>query len=142
MSGCGARPGGFLHGFMLLGLCVALASCAQSATPTVVLRPTPDALDIYVMMTARYTSPSVIASIYDMSADDAARILRALQSVESPPDVQALHEQAVNAYQHICAGKLLLPRADNVLRSEAYFMIDWGIALLRDYRERLDEEQH
>jgi hypothetical protein len=93
------------------------------------------------MMTARYTSPSVIVTIYDMSADDAARILRALQSIEAPADLQALHEQAIGAYQHICAGKLLLPRADNVLRSEAYFMIDWGVALLKDYRERLDEEQ-
>jgi hypothetical protein len=45
----------------------------------------------------------------------------------------------VNAYRHICAGKLLLPRADNVLRAEAFFMIDWGIALLKDYRERLDQ---
>jgi hypothetical protein len=94
------------------------------------------------MMTAKYTSPSVMATIYDMSADDAARIVRALQAIEAPPDFQALHEQAVSAYQHICAGKLLLPRSDNVLRSEAYFMIDWGIALLKDYRERLDEEQH
>jgi hypothetical protein len=127
---------------MLLGICVALASCAQSATPTVVLRPTPDALGIYIMMTEKYTSPSATFSIYDMSADDAARIVRALQAIEAPLDLQALHEQAVNAYQHICTGKLLLPRADNVLRAEALFMVDWGIALLKDYRERLDQEQH
>jgi hypothetical protein len=126
---------------MLLGLCIALASCAQAATPTVVPRPTPDERDIYIMMTARYTSLDVIVTIYDMSADEAARILRALQSIEAPPDLQDLHEQAVNAYQHISAGKLLLPGADNVLRAEAYFMVDWGIALLMDYRERLDQEE-
>jgi hypothetical protein len=127
---------------MLLGLCVAVGSCAQAATRTVTPPPTPDALDIYIMMTAEYTSPSVILTIYDMSADDAARIVRALQAIEAPPELQTLHEQAVSAYQQICAGKLLLPRSDNVLRSEAYFMVDWGIALLKDYQERLDQEQH
>jgi hypothetical protein len=126
---------------MLLGLCVAVGNCAQAATPAVAPRPTPDALDIYIMMTAKYTSPSFIATIYDISADDAARIVRALQAIEAPPGLQTLHEQAVSAYQHITAGKLLLPGSQNVLRSEAYFMIDWGIALLKDYRERLDDAQ-
>jgi len=127
---------------LLLGLCMVLTNCAQAATPTVTPLPTPDALDIYIMMTAKYTSPSVILSVYDMSADEAARILRALQAVQAPPELQTLHEQAVSAYQHICAGKLLLPRANNVLRSEALFMVDWGIALLKDYRERVDQVPH
>lgn len=139
MSGYKARPGSYLYGLLPLGLCIALCSCAQAATPTAILRPTPDAVDIYIMMTEKYTSASVILSIYSMSADDAARIVRALQAIEAPYDLQDLHEQAVSAYQHVCAGKLLLPGSDNVLRSEALFMVDWGIALLKDYRERLDE---
>lgn len=141
MNGCRAGYRSFVCGFLQVGLVAALVSCAQSATPTIALRPTPDALDIYFMMMERYTSPSAIAGIYDMSADDASRMLRALESIEAPPELRSRHEQAANAYQHICAGKLLLPGADNVLRSEAYFVIDWGIALLEDCREHLDERR-
>jgi hypothetical protein len=142
LSASNWKHSGFLYGFLLLSLAMALANCARSATPTITPPPTPDALDIYTMLTAEYTSPSVIATIYDMSADNAARIVRALQAIEPPPGLETLHEQAVNAYRHICAGKLLLPGADAVLRSEAYFMVDWGIALLKDYEERLAKEQH
>jgi hypothetical protein len=142
LSRSNCRHSGFLYGFLLLSLTVALANCAQAATPTITPLPTPDALDIYIMLTAKYTSPSMIATIYDMSADSAARIVRALQAIEPPPGLETLHEQVVNAYRHICAGKLLLPGADPVLRSEAYFMVDWGIALLKDYEEHLAKEQH
>lgn len=93
-----------------------------------------------MMLTIKYTSYDVILRIYDMSPDEVARILLALQSIEPPNGFEALHEQALDAYRIICKGKLLLPGADPVLRSEAYFAIDWGISLLRDYRERLDQK--
>lgn len=89
------------------------------------------------MMTEKYTSWEVIFSITDMSANEAARILSALQAIEPPADLKDLHEQAVDAYRSICTGKLLLPHADNLVRAEAYFMVDWGIGRLLDYREQL-----
>lgn len=93
------------------------------------------------MLTAKYTSYEVIWHIYDMSPDEAARILQALQAIEPPAGFEALHEQALDAYRMICKAKLLLPGADPVLRSEAYFVIDWGISRLKDYREQLDQLQ-
>ena len=99
-------------------------------------------MDVYTMLTEKYTSFDATLRVYDISADDAARILRALQAIRPPPGLEALHEQALDAYRHICRGKLLLPGADSVLRSEAHFMLDWGISLLRDYRERLDQWPH
>nr|MBC7245706.1 hypothetical protein [Chloroflexota bacterium] len=127
--------------FWLLALAVLLlAGCKQQTIPTVVPLPTPDAHAIYMMLTMKYTSDDVILRIYDMSPDEVARILQALQSIEPPDGLEALHEQALDAYRIICKGKLLLPGADPVLRSEAYFAIDWGIGLLRDYRERLDKQ--
>ena len=133
MSGRGARRGGLFCTFVLLGLGAVLTHCAQPATPTATPRPTPTALEIYVMMTDRYTSFDVIVTIYAMSAEQAGRILHALQAIEAPPDLQELHEQAVSAYEHVYSGKMLLPGADPVLRSEAYFMVDWGISLLIGY---------
>lgn len=103
--------------------------------------PTPDALGIYVTLTEKYTSYEAIWRIYDMSPDEAARILQALQAIEPPAGFEALHEQALDAYRMICKAKLLLPGADPVLRSEAYFVIDWGISRLKDYCEQLDQLQ-
>jgi hypothetical protein len=90
------------------------------------------------MMTAKYTSWNVIFSIYDMSAAESERILSALEAVEPPAGLEAVHQQAVNAYRHIAKGKLLLPGADSLLRAEAQFMIEWGIGLLQDYRKQLE----
>jgi hypothetical protein len=90
------------------------------------------------MLTEKYTAFQVIMRVHDMTADDAARMLQALQAIEPPARVEALHEQALDAYRRICAGKLLLPGADSVVRAEAYFMIDWGISRLLDYREKLE----
>lgn len=106
--------------------------------PTAKLFPTPDDRAIYSMMTEKYTSWHVIFSIPDMSANEVARILEALLAIEPPADLEAVHEQAVDAYRHISTGKLLLPSADNLVRAEAHFMIDWGVGRLLDYREQLD----
>jgi len=115
---------------------IGLASCrAEQPTPTA---PVPDERALYAMMTDGYTSWAAIANIRDISADEAARRLKALQAIRPPSGLESLHEQAVNAYQHICGGKLLLPGADSVLRAEAYFMVDWGRICLMDYREELD----
>jgi len=116
---------------------VTLSSCTARAQPTATPRPTPGPVDIYIMLTDSYTSPAAILQVYNISADDATRIIRALQAVEPPAGLETLHQQALDAYVFICNGKLLLPGADNVLRSEALFMVDWGIARLWDYREQL-----
>jgi len=89
------------------------------------------------MMTEKYTSWGIIFSVQDMSADESARILRALQAIQPPQGLETLHEQALDAYRHVCKGKLLLPGADSLVRAEAYFMIDWGIGRLLEYREQL-----
>jgi hypothetical protein len=107
------------------------------AVPTASPFPTPDEHAVYGMMTEKYTSWDVIFSIADMSANEAARILSALQAIQPPADLTDLHEQAVDAYRSICMGKLLLPNADNLVRAEAHFMVDWGIGRLLDYREQL-----
>ena len=134
-----------LRCFVLLSLLLPFIGCASSAQrterPTATPPPIPSDLAIYIMLTAKYTAPHVIFSIHDMSADQAARILRALQAIRPPTDLNALHEQALNAYRHIIAGKLLLPGSDPVLRAEAYFMVDWGIGRLVDYREKLESLQ-
>jgi hypothetical protein len=130
------------HWLVRFSLLLSLIGCVRLAeptrTPTRTPLPTPDELAIYVMLTDRYTAPYIIMQIHDMSADEAARILRALQAVEPPPRAEELHQQALNAYQQICAGKLLLPGSDSVLRADAYFMIDWGISRLVDYHEELE----
>ncbi len=110
---------------------------ARLAVPTAHPFPTPDEHTTYVMMTQNYTSWEVIFSIPDMSADEAARILSALQAIQPPADLKAVHEQAVDAYRSICMGKLLLPSTDNLVRAEAHFMVDWGVGRLLDYREQL-----
>jgi hypothetical protein len=133
--------GRLLHWLVRFSLLLSLIGCARLAeptkTPTRTPLPTPDELAIYVMLSEKYTAPYVIMQIYDMSADQAARILRGLQAIEPPPRAEELHQQALNAYQQICAGKLLLPGADSVLRAEAYFMVDWGISRLLDYNQKL-----
>ncbi len=129
---------------VLLSLILAAACRTEPTEPVGLAVPTanpfstPDEHAIYAMMTENYTSWDVIFSITDMSADETARILSALQAIQPPTDLEALHEQAVDAYQSICMGKLLLPNADNQVRAEAYFLVDWGIGRLLDYGEQLD----
>ena len=122
-----------------------LLGCAPgaAATPTPTeLPPIPTELAIYVMLTEKYTAPFAVLTIEQMSADEAARIVQALQAVEPPAGFESLHQQAVDAYKQICTGKLLLPGSDSVLRADAYFMIDWGIRQLLDYWEQLAYLQH
>ena len=109
--------------------------------PTATPRPVPSDVAIYLMLTERYASLATIMRVQEMPVDEAARILQALQAVEPPSGFEALHDQALDAYRQITAGKLLLPGSDSELRSEAYFMIDWGIARLLDYREKLEARQ-
>jgi len=130
---------GSVRWLVLLGLAVSVSSCARVLEPIVTARPTPDEFAIYRMLTEKYTSPAAIVGVHQMSADEAARILRALQSVEPPEGYEALHEQALDAYRQICKGKLLLVGADSMVRAEAYFMVDWGISRLWDYHERMSE---
>ena len=129
-------------GLALLALCMALGSCRLAATPTVVPSPTPDPVDIYIMMTQRYTSPAFVLTLGDMSAEDVDRIVRALQDIQAPAELQDLHEQAVSGWKWVSDGKLLLPGADGQLRAEAYFMMEWGMGLLLDYWERLSQVEH
>jgi hypothetical protein len=134
---------GFAIGIARLGLgcwmllsAIGWTSCqAERSTPTASV---PDERALYAMMTQGYTSWDALAGIRDISADEAGRRLKALQAINPPPGLELLHEQAVDAYQHVCNGKLLLIGADSVLRSEAFFMVDWGLARLVDYREHLD----
>ncbi len=139
MNKCFDKCGQALCWLALFGLLLLPNGCATQAKPTLTPHPTPDDLGIYLMLTERYTSFGTIMHVHDMSADEAARILQALQSIEPPAGLGALHEQALDAYRYICRGKLLLPSADSVLRAEAYFMVDWGISRLLDYREQIDK---
>ncbi len=131
---------------MLFSFLLSFTTCSRPAQPTKTLTatplPTPDEVGIYIMLTEKYTAPLVILQIDDMTADEAARILQALQAIEPPFRLEALHEQALDAYRQICMGKLLLPGSDSVLRADAYFMIDWGISRLLDYREKLEKLHH
>jgi hypothetical protein len=94
------------------------------------------------MTTERYTSPGALLTIGEMSAEDVDRVVRAMQAIEAPADLQELHAQAVSGWKWISDGKWLLPGADGVLRSEAYFMVEWGMSLLIDYWERLSQIEH
>lgn len=125
-----------LFGFLLL-----LAGCTKHAQPTAVPRPTPDELDIYVMLTEKYTSYDVIVQVYDVPVSETLRRLHALQAVTPPTGLEALHQKAIDGYSYICEGKQLLPGANSVVRAEAFFMIEWGISRLLDYREHLDQAQ-
>ncbi len=133
MDRCSTWQERILPLLVLLGLPLLLACRVPTAMPL----PTPDERAIYAMMTEKYTSWGIIFSVQDMSADESARILQALQAIQPPQGLEALHEQALDAYRHICKGKLLLPGADSLVRAEAYFMIDWGIGRLLEYREQL-----
>lgn len=144
MIGHSCRRRRVLCWLVLLSLTLALACCTEPTqateltVPTAEPFPTPDERAIYAMMTEKYTSWHAIFSIGDMSVDEAARILSALQAIQPPADLEAMHEQALDAYRNICKGKLLLPNADNLVRAEANFLVDWGIGRLLDYREQLD----
>lgn len=142
MSRSGARLSSRLYGPLLVGLCLALAGCAPAATPTPVPAPTPDPVDIYIRMTESYTSPGVILAIGELSAEDVDQIVRAMMAIEAPAGLEDLHEQAVSGWKWVSDGKWLLPGADGRLRSEAYFMMEWGMGLLIDYRERLSQVEH
>ena len=137
----GWKPHETIARLVLLGLVISISCCARQLEPTVTARPTPDELVIYRMLTEKYTSPVAVMNVNEMSADQAARILRALQSIEPPTGYERLHEQALDAWRQICMGKLLLVGADSMLRAEAYFMVDWGVNRLIDYRERIDQAQ-
>jgi len=120
---------------------VTLAACASHAPRTpqpTATQPILDDLVTYKMLTEKYTTYYVIFGIDDMPVDEAARILRALRSIDPPVGLEELHRQAISAYEYVTSGKLLLPGADSELRAEAYFQIDWGIKLLIDYREQID----
>jgi hypothetical protein len=120
-----------------LGLLL-LTGCARPVEPTATTVPTPDEVTRYIAATERYTSYAAIGYINDMFAVDANSILRALQAIEPPEQLEALHEQALSAYRHIYEGKLLLPGAGSELRAEGFFMIEWGIGRLLEYRQELD----
>ena len=115
----------------LFGLLLLLVGCGRSTEPTPVPTPdeptpaptpTPDDLIRYIMATERYTSYGAVIYVNDMSAGEVARVLRAMQAIEPPEELEALHEQALEAYREICNGKLLLPGAESELRAEAYFI--------------------
>lgn len=138
MNRCLARRERALLFFVLLSLSLLCACREERALSTATPLPTPDDRALYDMMTAKYTSWDVIFSVYDMSADESARILSALESIQPPADLQGMHAQAIRAYQHIVRGKLLLPGARGELRAEAQFMVEWGISLLLDCREQVE----
>jgi hypothetical protein len=123
---------------VLLALALSSGCSAEKAAPTARPFPTPDDRAIYAMMTSKYTSWDVIFGIHDMSAAESARILGALEAIQPPVDLEDLHQQAITAYQHVVEGKRLLLGADSILRAEAQFMIDWGVALLLHFREQFD----
>ncbi len=123
-----------------------LTTCASSLEPTLQPTATPtqpilDDLAVYKMLTDKYTAYYVIFGIDEMSVDEAARILKALRSIDPPIGLEELHRQAISAYEYVASGKLLLPGSDSKLRAEAYFQIDWGVKLLIDYRQQLDTLQ-
>ena len=124
---------------VLLSCVLSLGGCTGQAEPTATPPATPDHLAIYLMLTEKYTSPTVIVRICDMPTDETTRILHALESISPPAGLEPLHEQAVDAYRYICQGKRLLPGTRGVLRAEGLFMIDWGIGRLLDYREQVDQ---
>jgi hypothetical protein len=101
--------------------------------------PTPDEVARYITVTERYTSYAAIGYVNEMFAADAISILRTLQAIEPPEQLGALHEQALRGYRNIYDGKALLPGAGSELRAEAFFMIEWGIGLLLEYRQELDK---
>ena len=112
--------------------------CSGPVEPTETPSPTPDEVARYIAATERYTSYAAIGYVNDMYAANANSALCALQAIEPPRQLEALHEQALRGYQHIYDGKVLLPGAGSELRAEAFFMIEWGIGLLLDYRQELD----
>jgi len=124
--------------FVLLSMCASCAGYVVPAQPPTLVPPTPDALDIYFMMMEEYTSPDAIVGIYDQSAEEIGRRLRAILAVQPPAGLEVLHQEAVDAYQYIREGMLLVPGERSVMRAEALFMIDWGISRLWGYREQTD----
>ena len=116
-----------------------LAGCARPVEPTATPVPTPDEVTRYITATERYTSYGAIGYVNEMSAVDAISILRTLQAIEPPEQLEVSHEQALRGYRHIYDGKVLLPGAGSELRAEAFFMIEWGIGLLLEYRQELDK---
>ena len=125
----------------LLTLVITVSGCVWESDPSVTVRPTPNERAIYWMLVEKYTFPAITMSIDAMSADEAARMLSAMQGIKPPEGCEALHEQALDAWRQICMGKLLLVGADSMVRAEAYFMVDWGVSRLIDYREHIDQAQ-
>ena len=138
MSGSSAGYGRSTLWRWALGLLL-LAGCARPPEPTATPVSTPDEVTRYIAATERYTSYAALSYVNEMFASDAISILRALQAIEPPEQLEPLHGQALSAYRNIYDGKLLLPGADSELRAEAFFMIEWGIARLLEYRQELDK---
>ena len=133
------NPAGRCLAAGLCGLLSLLAGCGKAVEPMPTPPPTPDDVTRYIMATDEFTSYGAIVYINDMSADDVSRSWSAMQAIEPPKELEPWHDLALEAYGGICRGKLLLPGADGELRAEAYFMIEWGIGRLLEYREQLDK---
>lgn len=117
-----------------------LVDCGQKATPKKEPSPTPDELEVYLRSVQDYTSVWVIASAEEKSPQELAAIIQALEATHPPAALAEAHALAIEAYGYIYEGVLIQPAfGEGELASEKYFLIDWGVSRLLEYRQMVDE---
>ena len=124
---------------LVLLVAFVLSGCGIMPTPTPVPMPTPSEAEIYAMIMQDYTSPMAIMRVDRLSLRQIEDIQAALRAVKPPTDLIELHAQALRAYDFIYRGKFALTKPiRGETRAEAFFLVDWGIALLRAFDEDLE----
>lgn len=150
------RPKGKLAISMALMVVLpALAACKPTPSPMPTPFPTPTAtptpaepdriqlspdVQIYLERMWPVASNVAIFTAQHKSSTELLIIVAEVKGVVPPQELEEAHAILVEGYELLAEGRIILegaPRPE--LRSEAFFMQDWGIRQLREYRRLVAE---
>ena len=133
----------FIGPLCLLVLILGCAVPSPTPTPT----PTPDELfflseevRLYLIQMRPYASSQAIVLALEMSAASLRKVLIRIEAIVPPAELEEAHVKLVKGYQCLYEGRAILethPRPE--LRSEGFFLQDWGIKNLQEYQEMILE---
>lgn len=128
----------FIGPLCLLVLILGCAAPSPTPTPT----PTPELfflseeVRLYLIQIRPYASSQAIVLALDMSAASLREVLIRIEAIVPPADLEEAHVKLVRGYQFLLEGRAILethPRPE--LRSEGFFLQDWGLKNLRECQE-------
>jgi hypothetical protein len=93
---------------------------------------------LYLIRTEPFVSDSALVEAPYLSVEQLDVVLSQLEVIVPPADLAETHEKLIAGYDFLRQGMVILsahPTPDGVLRAEGYFLQDWGMKTLREYRE-------